>query len=302
VLIPAGRQVLEWMAVDDAGNMSEPVEQIIEVYPRVRFDVESSTIGEAISAEIKVRLTGDSPKYPVIVNFAISELSEANQDDLNFLFDITSNHQVVIEAGELDSVNREALISIPVIYDYQIENDELLLIDLIESEINEEVSELLLVDDEHKQHALTITDFNLAPEVGFKLEQNGVEVSEVITDEGEVTLTAIVTDGNGNDTHTLEWDVNSLGLNAPLGHILSFDPINVPSGSYQLSVVVTDDGMPQLSADANLRIDVVNPEEELSGREDDVEATEGFGAISIWFLCLMLVSIASAIRHQRYKA
>jgi hypothetical protein len=306
MLIPAGRQAIQVVAIDTSGNRSEPAELVAVVYPQVRFDQTTSIIGENSLTKIKVSLTGDAPEYPVVVTFAVNESSEVNQADLAADFDITAQHQVTIEAGDGETLNRETLISIAIIEDDESENNELLIIDLVsaklESETDDEIDSLFVIDDVHQQHTLTVTYQNLAPVVQLKLEQNGIEVANVQQDGGLVSITAIVQDGNGNDNHMLTWDINSLGLNAPLGSRLSFDPINLPANTYTIKVTAADDGIGQLSDDILLTFDVIPEviESEVEGPEgretDGADAASGSGGGSgamAWWMMLLVLGLAS---------
>jgi len=302
MLIPAGRNEIQWTAIDASGNRSEPVEQIINVYPQVRFDKSTSIIGEASFTEIKVRLTGDSPSYPVVVTFEINDTSDADQDDLSVDFDITTQHQVIIESGDTESLNREAFINIPIIEDNESENDERLILDLVsaklQSESDDDIESLFTVNEDNQQHELTITYQNLAPTVQFKLEQNGLEVANVQQDGGMVTLTAVVQDGNGNDVHSFIWDIDSLGLNAPLGSRISFDPINLAEGTYDISVTATDNGIGQLSDDALLSLEIIAPVQESRDGESTGSGGSGGGSINWWFM-IVILGLISGLRAKR---
>jgi hypothetical protein len=308
MLIPAGRQAVQVVAIDAAGNRSEPVEMVAIVYPQVRFEQAASIIGENSTTNIKVSLTGDAPDYPVVVNFAINERSEVNQADLDAGFDIEAQHQVIIEAGDGEALNREGLIKIGIIDDNESENDELLFIDLVsaklESEADDAIESLFEIDETNMQHELTVTYQNLAPVVNLKLEQNGIEVANVQQDAGMVSITAIVQDGNGNDVHTLTWDLNNLGLNAPLGNILNFSPASLPVSTYEISVIATDNGVGQLSDDAVIQFDVVAPPEEpVDGDSKETEEPKssggsGGGGVSLW-LMLLLFALVNGVGVRR---
>jgi len=257
MFIPAGRQVIQWVAIDDAGNRSVAVEQIVNVYPQVRFDTLTSITGEASDAQVVVRLTGDSPVYPVLVNLNIDGTSEADQDDLNATFDISRTHQVsIIEGDDPAAPNREASFSIPVIEDNQTENDELLKVNVLSAANDGDEESLFALYATHNQHALTITHQNLAPTVQFKLEQNGIEVTNVSRNGGLVTLTAVVTDSNGSDTHSYAWDVGSLPVTTPTESTLTFNPA-ATQGNYNISVIVTDSGFGNLTASTQAAISII---------------------------------------------
>ncbi|MEH6450450.1 MAG: autotransporter subunit C [Oleispira sp.] len=262
VTLPSGLQIINWVAVDQAGNESEPLEQQLFVYPKVRFKTAASTIGEASNAEIIVELSGDSPEYPVIVEVQINaEASSLNQADVNATFDISSVHTLKIEQGDdAELLNRQVSLLVPIIEDDQSENDELVVVELNSVLLKGDDYDAFLIDDSRKAHELTVTYQNLAPQVQLLMKQAGLEVGNVQQDSGNVTITAIITDGNGADEHSVIWDLNSLGLNAPLGRELTFSPANLPEGVYMLSVTVTDDHIVNpLSTGAAINIQLVAP-------------------------------------------
>lgn len=297
MLLPAGYQVVKLVAIDSSGNRSEPVDFVLKVYPRVRFEIDTSVIGENKSSSVKVLLTGDSPEYPVVVDFVINEMSDVNQDDLHETFDILSSHQLMITAGDQEDLNRDGYIQIPIIDDNLSENDELLLIDLLsirlESEANKEIESLFEIDREYQQHELTVTYQNLAPVVQLRLEQNGVEVTEVIKGKGGVTVTAIIQDGNGNDEHALSWDLKSLGLDMPSGKELIFNPDEIPAGSYSVFVNVTDDGMGSLSGSALIKFNIVEPIVEKEGA-----ASGAGGALAPWFMIFLIFGMLARVARK----
>ena len=307
VLLPAGDLNIVWTAIDGAGNRSNSMTQNVKVYPRVRFVEDTSIIGESSNALIQVALTGTSPVYPVVIELSFDELSYINQDDLSPEFDISRIHQITIEQGDAENPNTTAQLSVPVINDGQAENNELLLVNLEGVVIDENEEEnFYVIDENHSQHTLTVTYENLAPTLQIKMEQGGEEVANITQDAGDVTITAIVTDGNGDDEHTFRWDLNSLGLNAPIGHVLSFNPANIPEGKHSLTITVTDNGINSLAARANLEFDIIAPIENSDGRsnEDDSasdNSSSGGGALQLWLLLLLTTGLLGRKKQHTSK-
>ncbi|QIZ82827.1 hypothetical protein HF888_00610 [Bermanella marisrubri] len=303
MLIPAGHQAIQLVAIDTSGNRSEPYELVVNVYPRIRFEQSTSITGEHSTTNIKVQLTGDSPEYPVVVNFNVSQLSDVDQNDLDDSFDIEAQHQVIIEAGEAEALNRDGFIEILIIEDNESENDELLVVDLLSaqlaSESEGEIESLFAIDETNQQHELTVTYQNLAPTVQLKLEQDGVEVANVTQGGGQVSITALIQDGNGMDTHTITWDLNDIGLNAPLGEMLSFNPDNIPAGSYSISVEVVDSGIGNLTDTATIEFNIVEPVVQPDNREG--ESSSGGGSLPLWFILLMFMSLLTRQQANRQK-
>jgi len=303
MLIPAGHQAIQLVAIDTSGNRSEPYELVVNVYPRVRFEQSTSITGEHSTTNIKVQLTGDSPEYPVVVNFNVSQLSDVDQNDLDDSFDIEAQHQVIIEAGEAEALNRDGFIEILIIEDNESENDELLVVDLLSaqlaSESEGEIESLFAIDETNQQHELTVTYQNLAPTVQLKLKQDGVEVANVTQGGGQVSIMALIQDGNGMDTHTITWDLNDIGLNAPLGEMLSFNPDNIPAGSYSISVEVVDSGIGNLTDTATIEFNIVEPVVQPDNREG--ESSGGGGSLPLWFIVLMFMSLLTRQQANRQK-
>ncbi len=94
------------------------------------------------------------------------------------------------------------------------------------------------------QHSVTITEENVAPTVSLLAEQNAVNTRLIVTNEGEVTLTASVEDANPGDTHSYAWGLtnNALvdtNLDADPATFV-FDPSGLVPGFYGVVLTVTD--------------------------------------------------------------
>ena len=298
VLLPAGNLNIIWVAIDDAGNRSNSLTQNVKVYPRVSFTLVESIIGEASDALIEVKLSGESPVYPVTIELEIDALSEIDQNDLSDSFDISAKHHVIIEQGDDENApNLSGSLVIPVVDDGVNENDELLVVNLNGVIVAEDEENFYLVDETLNQHTLTITYQNLAPVIQLLMEQAGVEVANVKQDGGDVTVTALITDGNGNDTHTFAWDLNSLGLSVPLGNVLTFSPANLAVGEYALSVEATDDGINPLSGSAVLNVNVTAPR--ATEPDDDAASAGSSGGGSLWWALLLLAGVSLQTKRRR---
>ena len=298
VLLPAGNLNIIWVAIDDAGNRSNSLTQNVKVYPRVSFTLVESIIGEASDALIEVKLSGESPVYPVTIELEIDALSEIDQNDLSDSFDISAKHHVIIEQGDDENApNLSGSLVIPVVDDGVNENDELLVVNLNGVIVAEDEENFYLVDETLNQHTLTITYQNLAPVIQLLMEQAGVEVANVKQDGGDVTVTALITDGNGNDTHTFAWDLNSLGLSVPLGNVLTFSPANLAVGEYALSVEATDDGINPLSGSAVLNVNVTAPR--ATEPDDDAASAGSSGGGSLWWPLLLLAGVSLQTKRRR---
>jgi hypothetical protein len=288
--LPAGRLDIEWVAIDAAGNRSNTLIQMINVYPQVRFEVADSIIGDNSTANIIVELTGESPEYPVEINLQVNlELSsdDLNQYDFAPSFDIYAAQQVIIERGDVSDVaNTQSQLVVSVTENSANEYDENLVIDLVGVVVDEDKENLYAVDENSTRHILTLAYQNIAPQVHLLIEQDGQEITHALQDGGPVTITALVTDGNDIDEHTLEWELNKLSLAPPNGRGLTFDPSTVATGSYTISVKAIDTGEGNLSGSSELQLQIVLSEDE-SDSEDDL-----ISAGSLWWLTLLLAGLA----------
>jgi len=294
IYLPAGRLNIEWVAIDAAGNRSNTLIQVINVYPQVRFEVTNSMVGGNSTANIIVELSGESPEYPVVIDLKVNlELSsdDLNQYDFDFSFDIYATQQVIIERGDvLDTANTQTQLVVPTAENSANEYDENLVVDLVGIKVDEDQENLYAVDENNAQHTLTLAYQNIAPQVQLLIEQNGQEITHALQDGGPVTITALVIDGNAIDEHILEWGLDELNLDSPFGRVLTFDPTSIAVGSYAISVKATDTGENNLSGSSELQLQVVLTEDE----SDSENALLGGG--SLWWVTLLLTGLAARRR------
>lgn len=287
--LPAGRLNIEWVAVDAAGNRSNTLIQVINVYPQVRFELTNSVVGDNSTANIIVELSGESPEYPVVIDLQVNlglSSDNLNQYDFDFSFDIYATHQVIIERGDVDDVaNTQTQLVVPVVENSANEYDEYLVVDLVGVEVDEGIENLYAINESNRQHILTLAYQNIAPQVQLVIEQDGQEITHALQDGGPVTITVLVIDGNDIDQHTLEWGLDELNLDSPAGRVLTFDPASIAEGSYTISVKAIDTGENNLSGSSELQLQVVLTQDE-SESEDDL-----LGGGSLWWLTLLLTGL-----------
>lgn len=283
--LPIGRQVIQWVAIDDAGNRSDPMEQVINVYPEIQFNTLTSVTGEGATAQIQYELTGPSPVYPVKVGLKISfENASARgadiQDPANDSRFISKTHYFDIDAGQGNTPNTQGVFEIPIASDGIDEDDEFVFINILSIENVQVENNYFAIVDDRFQHKLTITDENLAPEVALEVLQRGISVDEIDVDHGEVVIRAVVSDPNGDDRHTYEWDLAEFGLNMEIANTIRMDPKEWVAGEYEFSIEVSDTGNPVMSAELNAVLKVVKSEDqqpEENGEEDPVGEEENPG-------------------------
>lgn len=278
VELRVGKVVLNWVAVDRAGNESEPMSQTVNVYPQVRFTESESATGEGDSARVQVHLSGPSPVYPVELRARWVEAdSTASVEDIQTEGANAVNLESISEVIESEDARSSAAFRLPVIQDNEPEVNEQLILALDAAYAGEDESEngegtrySMPLDEAGIQHILTITEDNLPPSLSLQVEQAG-EVVEVIRPEnGEVTVQAMITDANTDDEHQLEWYTDSLPfvVNNADQHF-TFDPMDLDAGSYSISAIAMDNGDPPLySEEATLTLELEAPDADEAPEED----------------------------------
>ncbi len=292
--LPAGRLQVEWRAKDSAGNLSSSLIQVMNVYPRVEFELSESISGDESSADIKVMLSGESPVYPVrIVVMMDSDASDVSQDDFELSFDMNAVHWVVIEDNQdSEQPSLEGYLNVAVAINDVNEYDETLVLDLVAvAAVEGEDENLYTVNELKDQHTLTIAYENVAPEMQVTIEQGGAQIileqdqlASITQDGGTVTVTIWVDDANDTDEHTLEWDLTSLGLIEPVGRVLTFDPAELEEGDFNIGVSATDSAPESLSCATNIRMTLVIPV-----IEEPTDSSGGAG--SLWWLVFILFGL-----------
>jgi len=293
VALPSGALSLEWVAIDDAGNRSEPAIQLVNIYPLISFELSESATGEASEALLGIQLSGPSPVYPV--NISVDWFDFASTADVGDVLasneggvDLTSLTISIDSAGELET----AALMIPIIDDGVNELDETLEFEISSSSAGLNTPFTMPIDTANATHVLTITDTNLAPQVTLSVIQNGMETTTIDPGAGEVSVTANVMDANGSDVHNFVWFVTDLAVVVDDVASFNFDPLELADGTYGVSVNVSDDGYPILSSgEVSLVIDVKTPTPPASGGG-------GGGSLSYLFMLMMLIGGLS----RRYYA
>lgn len=302
-----GRHVFKWIAIDQAGNQSEPVEQIIDIYPAVYFEQDSSEVGEPGLAEIKVKLTGSSPEYPVEIELeAIADETTLDQTDIDqessYKFNLTSKQVLNLEVGSDSTLNKEVSLFIPIAKDGIADTDEKVSLKLNGVILTEGEENLYRIIDEASLHALTVTESNLPPNVKIELWQDELLVKSILKDKGEVIVKAVVTDPNSEDTHSLEWDLASLDLGMATESEWKFDPAQYEEGRYQISISALDSG--GLYGSQSLSMHIKTVPSETPTTDDNQRSSEGgsdnsgAGTFGFWVLILWSMTV---LRRKRYK-
>ncbi len=251
VQLPSGALKLQWIAVDDAGNKSEPVEQVVNIYPQVEFAVAEQVTGEKSTGSLALKWSGNTPIFPVSLTFKwIAAESTATQDDAS-----TNLQSLNVTIADEDSLATAAL-NIGILGDTLAENTETLSFELISAKAGLDQGFDLPIGNQAKTF-LTITEFNLAPEVDIELIQKEKVVTQVVAQDGLVSVKANLVDLNGNDLHSYEWLVDGLPATPDNKVEFVFDPLEL-SGKYSITVKVTDNGNPPMTDESVKEFEIVS--------------------------------------------
>lgn len=247
VTFSPGSHTVYWQAEDSFGNTSTEPQQV-NVIPVISLAA-SEFAAEGSNTVIRVILNGDAPAYPFEVSYELSGTAQANGVDYS---DMTGSGVVTFTEG------REQTITLAVLTDGEIETDETIIVSLAASQ-NVSANGSVTV---------TISENNIAPEVALEVSQNGAQRSSVAQDQGMVSVTAMITELNLQDTVTIDWTSSSLVNVSAQDGVFEFDPTAVQPGTYTVSVYVYDDGNPILDNTASIDIEIVTSFIVLSDTED----------------------------------
>jgi beta-glucanase (GH16 family) len=132
-------------------------------------------------------------------------------------------------------------------------------------------------------------EVNLAPEVTLSATQNSAAVTSIVNGNGTVAISAAVTDGNQQDTHSFVWSVTGVANFTTDGNQISFDANGLTTSQITINVQATDNGSPSLGATSMLVLPIVQPGP--PPVTTPPESSSG-GAISLYMLFgLMVIAI-----------
>lgn len=127
-------------------------------------------------------------------------------------------------------------------------------------------------------------ELNYAPELSLTAYQNGQQVTTINTQNGTVTIEAVVVDKNEQDQHVMYWDTDGDVPWSRTGNILRFEPGNLTSRNITFIATVQDDGRNQLTDDERITLNVTLPSQE----EDDNGSS---GGAMMYLLSLILLGL-----------
>ena len=262
VSLASGAHIIAWQATDIEGN-SSTLNQNAWVYPSIAFQSATQTVGETQTAQVTLTLSGTSPVYPVEVTIEIGGASDINNDDVSE--DISQN--IIISFANAET---EVSLNLEFIDDSIIEDSETLVLTIADTYNSSEGSESWTIHS-NNTHTINVADVNQAPEVSYSTEQDGSETQAPTNIAGTITLTALIVDNNIADTHSYNWDLSSLGKESESTRSVEIDANSKTPGDYEISLSVTDDGLPSLTTDETFTLTIAYGDTDGDGVLDNID-------------------------------
>ncbi|GLQ32120.1 tandem-95 repeat protein [Litoribrevibacter albus] len=254
-----GAHTYTWFSVDAAGNRAESAQQI-NVYPLISLS-KDQMVGEGVNGQIRVLLNGSAPSYPLTVSYEVDGTADGADHNL-------VSGDVVFEEGEVTK-----LIPFTINDDQTVEGTEQVVVSLV-GDNNFGIK---------KTHTITIVEENVAPQVELTITQGGEAQLIVEQTSGVVNFSALITDPNPNDQHTVEWQFTGNVVTEVVSDTQrQLNPANLEPGVYQAKVTVFDDGLPPTSNEVSISYRVVQSLAPLSSSLDSdgdgiSDSDEGWG-------------------------
>jgi hypothetical protein len=241
LLLPPGRHTVVWKARNTKGQTVEGVQEL-QLRPLVSFSKSQEALRGGL-VNVRVLLNGPSASYPLEVPYSIDATSTA-----------TEAEYILTDGVATFSKENPLEVIIPVnLTDVKGLPDSTLVLNLGDSSTNLGVT---------RTHIISLKQGNVAPTVQLKLQQGGVSTNLITPDGGPVTATALITDVNPADTHSLDWSASDTELADTDGNNtnsqLVFDP-KALSGVHHLRVTVTDSQGASAKTQLNFRLAEVLP-------------------------------------------
>ncbi|MCW3173515.1 Ig-like domain-containing protein [Shewanella subflava] len=223
-----GKHFAYWQATDSYGLTSIKAQNVI-VNPLVSIN-SPLMVSEGNEANVTVFLNGESPHYPLHIPYTVGGVADSNDHDL-------VAGEFVINSG------LSANFVFNIFDDGIAETDEEITVSLAPT-VNLSANNVA---------KLMITEANIAPKVSVVISQADEVRTIVNKQDGKVYIKAESLDVNPQDNLSEEWSLGAIVLETDdQGHY--FDPLLLDSGSYPISLKVTDDGEPQLSTEVQMTL------------------------------------------------
>lgn len=273
-----GRHEITWLAEDRQDNSAEAT-QVVNIRPLVSLSKDQvAVVGNTV--EFSVILNGQSPFYPLTIPYRVANESTADSD----AHDLTDG-TVVLEAGERRQTIEVTLApdsgdtNLIVALDDRTRNAE----DLADG-YDENDPDIYDINSGAKtRHRIEIVSGNVAPRAQLQLVQDQERRLLIPRAGGPVTVTALVTDPNTEDSHQYDWSASDSALVDTDGDTgndsLVFNPDSVSPGRYRVAATVTDSAGATTNVSRHFVVvpvpPTLNPDQDSDDDGID-DATEGF--------------------------
>ena len=253
-----GRQLVTWLAANLQNSSLATTEQVLNVRPLIGFGADRVVV-EGGQVTVRLHLNGKAASYPVEVSYSVSGTADE------------SDHDAVAGSLQIADGEQSAEIEFNLLADSITDPDETILFSI------DSVSNAVM--GSRSRLRLTVSEQNEAPDLAIQFMQKGQPISSGYVGDDDVTVTALVSDKNSGQSHSLDWTSSDNALLPPTDPSISswtFTPI---AGVYRVELRVSDDGQPvrQSSAKRLLKIFATPPptltaiDSDGDGLNDDVE-------------------------------
>ncbi|WP_189431617.1 Ig-like domain-containing protein, partial [Alishewanella longhuensis] len=222
-LFSPGRHELYWRATDATG-ISSTTTQLLQVRPLLSLS-KPQIVANRSNVSLEVVLNGPAPDYPVEVAYSVSGTAAMSEHTLaSGTLQIMSGLRGVINFNVFADLNSEPEKNIRIMLDN-----------------GQNVGA-------NASTTITVTEANLAPSVVLEVQQQGEQRFTVGKSAGMVTLSALATDPNPQDSVSLVWQADSAldNISADPSQFI-FDPSTISNGLYQIAVTATDSAIVPLN-------------------------------------------------------
>jgi hypothetical protein len=219
LVLPSGLHKVTFSATDEAGNTAFR-EVPYKILPLVQLG--ENVIAEAGSTvRIPIKLSGQAPEYPVVVDYLISTSASSSNGQVTFEQDSTTSELVIFVESNAQ------------------EGDQIAISTFADNSLHQNVAipEMLSL-------TINVISESFAPTIDIIVTQAEQSISTVSPTSGVVTITANINDLNISDEHNISFEVIDSAFtgefSGELFNSFSFDPTNLDTGKYQVKVTVTE--------------------------------------------------------------
>ncbi|MDH5580283.1 MAG: Ig-like domain-containing protein, partial [Bdellovibrionales bacterium] len=282
-----------WQATDQYG-LTGYAKQKVRVRPLVSFSRDQTvvertqlqnqdfTVKDQTVVIVKMVLNGPSPVYPLTIPFWVSGSSTYQQDHNLTNGNVTFTEYTDSNGLKVQEIEKEIRFNVYIDNDTS-EKDEKITLTLYDPATQQNTNNTNMGPFNIHKTTIFEKDINIAPIVNLSSEQVNSsnqrnKTYTVYQNDGNVEITASVTDRNENDNHSFHWVLKdkkgnilkectheyppsytdpACGTN---NNIFDFDPSTITQdpGVYEVKLIVTDTGAPAEMTTEKGNIKVLN--------------------------------------------